>query len=193
MLALLVVGYTPIVPQLMRGLERSTPLSPAPAVVVLADEVLENGTPSTGSQDRILRGYEILRGNYASTLVLTRPSAPGQAWTQQVRSQMSGLGLDFPIVEVGPVTNTHDEALCVSELARQKGWSQIILVTHAWHMRRAAATFEKAGVKVIGAPCVERTYDITHLNAVEDRFRAFNKWVHETIGYQIYRWRGWIS
>ena len=74
--------------------------------------------------------------------------------------------------EVGPVSNTHDEAVAVAMLARQRGWGQIILVTHPWHMRRAAAAFEKAGVRVICSPCPERSYDLQIMDGPADRLRS---------------------
>jgi uncharacterized SAM-binding protein YcdF (DUF218 family) len=108
------------------------------------------------------------------------------------REQMRDLGLHFPVEVVGPVRNTHDEAVAVSELARQRGWGQVILVTHPWHMRRAAAAFEKAGVKVICVPCVESQYDLGTFDTAGDRLAAFRFWVHETGGYLWYKLRGWV-
>lgn len=191
LLVVVIVGYTPLMNPLMRCLERSNGGS-APAVVVLGASIYEDGTLSAASQDRILHGYELLERGEAHTLVLTRTVDPRQSWIQEVRSQMHALGMDFPILVVGPVANTHDEALTVSALVRQQGWSRVILVTHAWHMRRAAAVFEKAGVRVICSPCDESSYDLRNLEHPVDRLRAFGDWLHEVIGYQWYSWRGWI-
>ena len=105
---------------------------------------------------------------------------------------MRELGLHFPIEAVGPVQNTHDEAEVVSTLARRRGWDRVILVTDPWHMRRAAAVFEKAGVHVVCSPCVDRQHDLKTLDDPEDRLAVFRLWVRETCGYVTYKVRGWI-
>ena len=110
----------------------------------------------------MLHGFEVLRQGNAGTLVLTRSAKPDQAWAEIVRKEMREMGLSFPLEEVGPVLNTHDEALAVAKLVHQRGWGRVILVTDSWHMRRAAGVFE-AGVSVICSPCQERMYDLQRL------------------------------
>jgi uncharacterized SAM-binding protein YcdF (DUF218 family) len=191
LMALAVVSYTPLVLHLMRGLQRNDPRQSAPAVVVLGDYLLSGETLGSGAQNRMLHGFEVLKRGDAGVLVLTHSVNPEQAWAAVVRSQMRDMGLKFPVEDVGPVANTHDEAVAVAELVRQRGWDRIILVTDPWHMRRAAATFEKAGVKVICSPCQERMYDLQRLEDPTDRLQAFHDWLHEEVGYLWYRWRGW--
>lgn len=186
------IAYTPLMPHLMRGLQRSDPPGRAPAVVVLSNILFQDGTLSAEFQDRVLHGLEILQQGEAETLVLTQAADSAQRSDVLVRAEMHSLRMEFPIDEVGPVSNTHDEAVAVAALAKRRGWDHLILVTQPWHMRRAAATFEKAGVKVICSPSPERSYDLQLLNGPGDRLRAFGNWLHETIGYQVYRWRGWI-
>jgi uncharacterized SAM-binding protein YcdF (DUF218 family) len=48
--------------------------------------------------------------------------------------------------------NTVENARNSAELLRGKGIDSVYLVTHATHMRRAAAAFEEYGIKVIPAP-----------------------------------------
>jgi len=50
------------------------------------------------------------------------------------------------------VSNTADEARAVADLMRERGWRKIILVTSAWHLRRAARQFRKASVDFIPFP-----------------------------------------
>jgi uncharacterized SAM-binding protein YcdF (DUF218 family) len=189
---LLIVGCTPLVSVLMPPLIRSDPLQKAPAVVVLAAAFRTDGGLSAGTQARLLHGYEVLGQGFARRLVLTRLGAPPRSYLAAARRQMGQLGLHYPIDEVGPTQNTHDEALAVTRLARLRGWDHLILVTHPWHMRRAAGLFEKAGLHVLCSPCREQEYDINSLNSLNTRLRAFRDWAHEAVGYRIYRWRGWL-
>jgi len=190
--AVAVVAYTPLARLLLRQLERRDAPAHAPAVVVLGAFVQKDGTLSSDMQDRLVAGYSVLGRGEADTLVLTWPASPAQPWDPAAREQMRDWGLRFPLEVVGPVRNTHDEALAVAELARKRGWGRVILVTHAWHMRRAAAAFEKAGLNVICVPCVEGRYDFGTLDGADDRLQAFDIWLHEEVGYLVYKRKGWI-
>jgi uncharacterized SAM-binding protein YcdF (DUF218 family) len=191
-LLLLLFGYTPLSRVLVRGLERRDALRPAPAVVVLGSFARRDGTLSGSAQDRALHGYSVLARGSAERLVLTRPEASAPAWDQTIRNQMSELHLANPVDVVGPVRNTHDEAVAVAQLARQRGWHEVILVTHAWHMRRAAAAFEAAGLRVICSPCPDGEVDLAGMSGPGDRLGALRRWVYETCAYRLYAARGWV-
>ncbi|HLK60185.1 MAG TPA: ElyC/SanA/YdcF family protein [Chthonomonadaceae bacterium] len=188
----ILVGYTPLVDPLMRGLTRSDPLHPCDAVVILSSMTHKDGSLSAHANDRALQGYRLLRQGYSQHLVMSDATVRYGSQIPEMQRQMAMLGLDYPIESVGPAGDTHDEALGVAQLVRRHGWKQVILVTHSWHMRRAAAVFEKAGVSVLCSPCVEGEYDLSALNTPPGRWRAFRDWLHEVVGYQIYRLRGWI-
>jgi uncharacterized SAM-binding protein YcdF (DUF218 family) len=189
-ICVLMIAYTPLVPWLVSTPPRSDLLEPADAVVALGAGTHSDGSLVCHSRDRSLHAIELLREGYAKELVL--PVAR-DSWAPAVREQMANLGLSFPVDEPGPVANTHDEATVVAELARQHGWRRVILVTNAWHMPRAAATFKRAGVDVLRAPCSDSCADMVHPTSMSDHFRAFGCWLHETIGYRVYRARGWAD
>lgn len=190
--ALALIGYTPLTKALVPTLVRSDALAHAPAIVVLSTSAHKDGTLDSSGQERSVQAYLLLRQHYAGSLVLTRSVRIIGDQTPAVQAQMRVLGLDFPVETVGPVANTHDEAVAVAELARARGWKRVILVTHPWHMRRARALFLKCGLDVICSPCVEGSYDIRDLSAPGGRIKAFRDWLHETVGFEIYRLRGWL-
>ncbi len=190
--AVVIIGYTPLIDRLMPSILVSEPLSRASAIVVLSTAPHKDNTLDGRSQQRLIHGYSLVRQGYARSLVLTRSIPDIGDQTPAAREQMRMLGFDFPVDVVGPVANTHDEAVAVARLARTRGWSRVILVTHPWHMRRARGVFVKAGVDVICSPCDEGEYDIHNLTGPGYRFLAFGDWLHETIGYQVYRLRGWL-
>ncbi len=188
----MIVGYTPLAPWLMNGIVRVDTLRSAPAVVVLSSSVFSDKSLTSQAQERAIKGYELLRQGYAPILVLTQSTNEFGSQIDTVKRQMKALRMEYPVENTGPVQNTHDEALAVVALARRRGWKEVLLVTHPWHMRRAAAVFEKAGIAVIGAPCHEGSFNMHGLNNPRARFRAFGAWLHEAVGYRVYRWRGWI-
>src|SRR5262249_38160601 len=120
--AVLVVSYTPLVPSVVRAWLRSDPVRPCEAVVSLSSEVYSDGSLDDRARLRLLHAYELLASGAARRLVITRLVLPRQSAAPVVRRQMRALHLIFPVDEVGPVDNTHDEALAVARLARQRGW-----------------------------------------------------------------------
>ena len=88
----------------------------------------------------------------------------------------------------------------VAVLARERGWKRILLVTSATHMRRAAAVFRTTtGLEIVPVPCSFLTqasiygYDTIDLVPQTPGFAKLDNYVHEQVGWWVYRWRGWIS
>lgn len=192
MAALLVVGYTRYPTLGVKGLVREDPLERVEAVVVLSSEIRKNGDLDGASRARLLHGFEVLGKGYARELVLTRLPHPRPSYVPAVRKLMDNLGLRQRILETGTVHNTHDEAVEVRKLARDRGWKKVILVSDPTHMRRAAATFRKQGLDVICSPCVQPDFHPYLLTGAGERYRAFTTWLWEEVGYQVYRRRGWL-
>ena len=103
------------------------------------------------------------------------------------------------MIPLGGNQDTHDEAVKVRALAAEHGWKGVLLVTSANHMRRASAVFRAQGLEVVPAPC---NFFTTVSTAAPGRgwsvprYQGFLKmatWLHEEIGYFMYRRRGWIT
>jgi len=193
-LLFLVIGYTPLIKAPTQALVRVDALRKADAVVVLSSSVRATGEMDSAFQVRVLHGYEVIRQGFAPRLVVTRLERriARHSAVPAVKKQLGLLRLDIPIDEVGPVSNTHDEATQVAQLVGERGWKRVILVSDPTHMRRAGATFARAGVTVIRSPCRNPDYDLVNIRHAGDRLRAFQDWFHETLGYVEYRRRGWL-
>ena len=94
--------------------------------------------------------------------------------------------------EFGPVGTTHDEAVAVARLARERGWKRAILVSDPSHLRRAAALFRKAGLAVLCTPSQPPEYAYPEPRTPEERTAAFRDWLYETYHYQRNRMAGWL-
>jgi uncharacterized SAM-binding protein YcdF (DUF218 family) len=68
----------------------------------------------------------------------------------------------------------------------------VLLVTDALHSRRASATFEKAGVRVLSSPCADREYELRTLSTDTERQVAFRDRLREWVGSLYYRLGGRI-
>lgn len=84
-------------------------------------------------------------------------------------------------------SNARDSAA----MLREAGIRKIILVTHAYHMRRARASFIAAGVEVVAAPHGFRSGgELTVFDFLPSTSAIESSWLglHETIGMLWYRW-----
>ena len=89
--------------------------------------------------------------------------------------------------------DTLENASASEKLLREEGITKILLVTHAWHMRRARLAFEHAGLQVVPAPMgfTTRTRDNPLALAVPSAHGMLmtrTAW-HELLGLTWYRIR----
>ena len=188
----LAVAFTPLTAWMAEGLVRRDPLRDADAVVVLASGLQPDGEMTATAMSRLVHALEIVGQDRTSRLVLTELEPPSRAYAEPARALLRSLGLQADILTVGPVHNTHDEAVRVADVFRARGLASLVLVTSPTHTRRAAATFEKQGLVVISSPAVETRFDLETLEVSDDRVQAFGTLLHERIGLLVYRLRGQI-
>lgn len=208
---LTVFGGTTTTDHLVRNLE-SPYYSEDPLAVPEADVVIvlgghlssgegePHGFDSGEAIDRLLAGIELVRNGKGKLLLLGGGGAglPPSKLTEfsVVEPWISSWNLlDVPVEHIGLQANTYEEARAVQEMAESRGWSQIILVTSALHMRRAEAVFKGAGVVVTPVACDFRSYPMwpAYLVPSAGRLYDFRSFLHEEIGWIYYASRGWIT
>jgi uncharacterized SAM-binding protein YcdF (DUF218 family) len=91
-------------------------------------------------------------------------------------------------------TNTAENALYSAEILKKAGISRVLLVTHAWHMKRAYAAFVANGISVIAAPTAFYGRPATRSWAyyMEPNMRSFRNAgyaIHEIAGGYWYKLR----
>lgn len=109
----------------------------------------------------------------------------------------SGIPAEDIIIE-NESRNTYENALFSTAIINKKfPGSTVLLITSAFHMRRSAACFENAGLKVVPFP-VDRKSNIT-VNSLDrillPEANSLVTWdilVHEWVGWIIYKWQGYI-
>jgi uncharacterized SAM-binding protein YcdF (DUF218 family) len=189
----IVVRYTTVTESMVRGLEIDGPPEPSDAVVVLSSGVFEDGSLDGEGVTRLLRGLELVGQGYAPKLVLTQLGEPGGAREEAVIGQiMAHLHSPASLAVVGPIVNTHDEAVLTARLARSAGWTHVMLVTAPIHTRRATETFRKAGLVVTPVSSASRPSVSEPAPRFGSRLDAFRLAVHEYVGRWVYYRRGWI-
>lgn len=213
-LLLTVLTCTPLASYLLAGLEDQLPkvkvaeLPQADAILCLGGGVEPslaepNGIQLKSAADRLATALTLAAAGKAPLLILGGGGYPHEGQMYSEADAVSDylhahVSLKTDIHSLGICSDTHDEAVKVAGLMQQRGLKQLLLVTSACHMPRSLAVFRKAGVNAIPVPC-NYTSSLNRLGEMhwlhlphEQGFESFNGWLHEIVGYWVYRWRGWI-
>lgn len=90
--------------------------------------------------------------------------------------------------------NTHENAMYGTAILRAHGVRQVVLITDAQSMPRAAACFRRFGVRVIPAATDfdELGFSLENVLPNSHAIRRNERTLHELLGLGLYRFRGWI-
>lgn len=191
------VAYTPLVTTLAKPLIRRDRVpTRVDAIAVLSAGFTPDGMMRDETLDRLLTGLALARGGVARSLLISRErTAHDGKIVSDSADQQKLLALANPsaqVMFVDSVFTTRTEALRMKTIARAHGWSTIAVVTSPMHTRRACATFEAVGFKVVCVPAEVRESGLYDGSNAEDRLRAFRSWLYETLASSSYRRHGWI-
>lgn len=177
------------------GAERALPDGPQ-AIVVLAAG-WNRAAPQYGGSDLDRLTHERMR--YAAELarrsglpVVTSGGAPERNQPSLAEMMAVAMQRDYGV----PVRfterfsgNTRGNARGSADVLFAAGIEQVYLVTHGWHMPRAAAEFRRAGVRVVAAPTGLRAMSRLEPRSFWPSARALREstWAfHELVGMLWY-------
>ena len=193
----LAVTYTPLVSVLGEPLVRRDPLpSTVDAIATLSQGITPAGQMRLGTFERLLAGISVAGKVKANALMVSRErrSFAGRAVTDSADLQQVVDAFDpsVEVIFVDSVFTTRTEALRMRAVAWPRGWKTIAVVTSPLHSRRACATFEAVGFRVVCVPAVSRENAVPGAEIPSDRLRTFRAWLYETFAAATYRSNGWI-
>lgn len=171
-------------------------LPAADAIVVLGADYmprapeLGRAAPGLLSQERLRYAAHLARRSSLPVLATGGnliPNAPslGRVLAESLRRDYR---VEVRWVE-GRARDTRENARESARLLRAEGVGRVLLVTHAWHMPRAKAAFEAAGLEVVPAPTGFRLWPPLLAGSFLPSARSFQEtvWgVHEWIGRAWY-------
>jgi uncharacterized SAM-binding protein YcdF (DUF218 family) len=201
---------TPVSDLLLLPLETAYPLVENPghaeAAVVLAGMV--DSKAARGEQvelgqaaDRILAGVELVRSEKADYLLIAGGSGDlfDQSTSEALTLESLALQLGVPADRVlldRSSRNTHENAVEASRLLQERGLSNVILVTSAFHMPRSMGCFEKVGLQPRPYPVDFRSnrgrYDPLSWLPSVGNLQGSTTAVREYVGLMMYRLQGYI-
>jgi len=207
-MTLLLLSLPIVSGKLMQGLEPYPALAndrlatiDADAIVVLSGD-RDSNAPEFGTGT--IGALTLQRVRYASwlqqrtglPLIVSGGRLPGDntSVAELMRRVLEDeLGAEVSVLE-DRSRNTRENARFTAELLQPKGKQKILLVSHAWHLPRAVAAFEEAGIQVTPAPTafVHRDDDIllaSDFFLSANAFRTSYFAIHEYLGQIWYSLR----
>jgi uncharacterized SAM-binding protein YcdF (DUF218 family) len=113
--------------------------------------------------ERLLATFQLLRSGHAKNAILSGGTVTpddeiveGQALADQLAAW--GIERDRLLVE-GKARNTRENATYSKEIILARGYERVLIVTSAFHMRRAADAFRGAGLEFDTLPVDPRSFD----------------------------------
>ncbi len=152
--------------------------------------------------DRLLHTVQLYKAGKVSQILISGGS--GKLWgkktaeADQLRQVFLYCGVpDTAIIVENKSRNTRENALFSKKMIESlRLKAPFLLVTSAFHMRRAAGCFQKAGIKVDVFPVDYYSHDREF--SIKSLFVPSNSslyhWsilIHETLGYMIYKLMGY--
>lgn len=150
-LLFLAVAFTPL-PNLLAGwLMIPSRIEAAGAIVVLGGGIEDSRTLSQVSLRRTIHGIRLYRQGLAPVMIFSGGNAGQEAAEGALMASLAAeLGVPSGAIWVEAGSNdTWTEALEVARLVQPRGIRKILLVTDPFHMKRARASFERAGFQVL--------------------------------------------
>lgn len=159
-------------------------------------------TDYNGAVERMLRTYELLRTGKAKRALIscgtTNPEVRIAIESRVVVEQLVSWGIDRGrLVVEDQSRNTRENAVESARIIREQGWTSVLMVTSAFHMRRAAACFRAVGLRVDLMPVDYRSYDSSRFSSRKlprvDSLEQCTQALREMFGYWTYRVRGYAT
>ena len=210
-LALVFLGSSPLVSNMYYRHERQYPPTPiaqsptADAIVLLAGDVSIPIPPRVESQvrgNRSIHTLRLYRAGKAPLIIVTGGNVFPQEGLRPESAYTAGLLEEWgvpqsAIIFEGNSRNTRENALETSRLLKNRQLNRVLLVTSAFHMPRALATFRGVGIDAIPSPSSisAELAQPTLLNWIPslNGLATMQSVMHEKIGIFVYRIRGWIG
>ena len=204
-LALWTLSIVPVANWLMQGLEStfSFPANPSGDVIILLGGGVINGVPDIDGE--AAPTYSSVKRIVAAVKLYQRLELPiivtgGRVYADNdvaeatvARRLLEGLGVPADrIIEEDRARDTAQNARLAAAICRQHGFSRPILLTAAYHLKRARLAFEAAGMRVTVFPAYflgsqNAAYAPRHLLPSAGALHASVKALHEYLGIWYYR------
>ncbi|MCW8131547.1 MAG: YdcF family protein [Planctomycetota bacterium] len=129
----------------------------ADVAVVLGARAYEDGSPSQALYDRVRTGVELYREGCVRTLLFSGGPGDGAYHeTDVMRALARKMGVpDAAILCDRQGVNTQATAEATAAIFDERGFSRVLVVSHAYHLPRVKLSYQRAGWEVRTVPARE--------------------------------------
>jgi uncharacterized SAM-binding protein YcdF (DUF218 family) len=163
----------------------------------------ENGSLSFGETvDRLTEGLILYRTGRIKTILISGGSGSLKDDTRESILAKAFLiencGVPDSVVFIDPISrNTYENAVESKKVMNAEGLKSAIIITSAWHMRRAEGCFKKVGLDVAIHPTdgMYHIQEISPSDIIIPGTRNIIRWenyMHEITGIIMYKLQGYI-
>lgn len=214
LVVLLTFSLEPVSNRLMHRLERAVPPTYRPdvvydAVVLLggvSDErvVWETGEPAYNENvERLVVTHRLLRDGRANVAIVSgaamNPALAEVAEARVLAEQLVDWGIEpARVIVEDRARNTYENAAYTKEIVAERGFTRVLVVTSAFHMRRAVECFSAVGMAIDVLPVDYRAHSdkspgrdslLPRAGYLSESARA----LREMAGLHIYRLKGYAK
>jgi uncharacterized SAM-binding protein YcdF (DUF218 family) len=148
--------------------------------------------------DRLMHAVALYKAGKAPKILVSGGAHLGnRPEASQIKDHLEVMGVPQQAILLELQSrNTYDNALYTVPMLKARSMERVLLVTSAFHMRRAQAVFRKQGLEVVPAPTDHKR--LVAASVVPPWVPGAGNLVrttlalHEMVGFWAYRWRGWL-
>ncbi len=151
------------------------------------------------SADRLLQARRLYRAGKAARIIVSGGGSEGRVPEAELMAAvLVELGVPATaIMKEARSRNTRQNAIGTRAIMERNGFRRILLVTSAFHIRRALATFRAVGIDAAPAPTdfevAEAEFEILQWLPDAEALFETTYLLKEYLGLLVYRLRGWVE
>lgn len=160
-------------------------------IIVLGGGLKNNGDLNAQDKERVLKGVELWREGYADRILISGGEYKNTGFyeSEEMVKFVGVLGVPSEkLTAERDSKNTYGNALYSGEILKTNSWKTVILVTSAFHSRRACNVFKK---QTISVTCVGADPSLVQRNFLE-KLNLFRLIVREYAATTYYWFKEYI-
>lgn len=171
------ISIEPVKDLILYPLERSYSVSEnlnGDAIVILGGGAYSSLFLTEDTMNRVLGGY-VVHKKTKLPIILSGGVLEGKISDSRAMAEvLKELGIEEDkLIEESKSKDTSENAFYVAQICEEKGFKKIILVTSAYHMKRAVKLFKATELDVLPYPADFKRSNYYHIYSFLPKFSAF--------------------
>ncbi len=193
--------YTPLIWFLASPLKIVQPPKSADAIVVFAGGAGESGRPGQGHEERVQYAVQLYKEGFAPKIIFS--SGYTLIYKEPILMEALAISQGVPknaIILEEESISTYDNVRLVKNILDKEKWSEVLLISSPYHMRRVSMVMKKVApeIRAVYTPIPKSTfYGIGLKKEKRVLFKRINVMqikgiVHEYLAIVYYYFRGYL-